>query len=68
MCLTQEAVELKSKHHILVGERGGGGGGGINNDWFLTGKLRELNRLCKSAQVADRKLCRIRSSDQAVSF
>ena len=65
MCLTQEAVELKSKHHILVGGRGGGG---INNDWFLTGKLRELNRLCKSAQVADRKLCRIRSSDQAVSF
>lgn len=62
MCLTQEAVELKSKHHILVGGRG------INNDWFLTGKLRELNRLCKSAQVADRKLCRIRSSDQAVSF
>lgn len=40
----------------------------MNNDWFLTGKLRELNRLCKSAQVADRKLCRIRSSDQAVSF
>ena len=66
MCLTQEAVELKSKHHILVGGRGGGGG--INNDRFLTGKLRELNRLCKSAQVADRKLCRIRSSDQAVSF
>lgn len=63
MCLTQEAVELKSKHHILVGGRGS-----INNDWFLTGKLRELNRLCKSAQVADRKLCRIRSSDQAVSF
>ena len=41
---------------------------GINNYQFITGKLRELNRLCKSPQVTDRKLYKIRSVDQAVSF
>ena len=41
---------------------------GINIDWFITDKSRELNRLCKSAQITDKKLYKIRSVDQAASF
>ena len=41
---------------------------GINTDRFITGKSRELNRLCKSAQVTDKKKYKIRSTDQAFGF
>ena len=40
----------------------------INNDGFLTVKSRELNRLCKSAQVTDKKMYKIRSIDQVFLF
>ena len=40
----------------------------INNNGFLTVKSRELNRLCKSAQIADKKMYKIRSIDQVFLF
>ena len=41
---------------------------GIQNDRFITGKSRKLNRLSKSAHVTDKKLHKIRSIDRGVSF